>query len=199
MRRAIVGLTACIAVFLAFIVFALSAAPTPPERATAQAARTEARAAAADRKRASMTPAERAAWALAAERARELERDRERARQEARAIEAAARARRAASAAQPECDISGEIPAAVRRAICGIATSAHGDPSGMRLTIMATRPVAAAIAVQGADTRNALATLANSWRVGIGRNLGYVEVFYGQAHLATVRAASNSPARVTFH
>ena len=58
---------------------------------------------------------------------------------------------------------------------------------------------AAALAVKDVDARAALMTLADSWRVGIGRSLGYVDVFYGQAHLATVRATDSGPARITFH
>ncbi len=72
------------------------------------------------------------------------------------------------------CEITGDVPRNIRESICGIATSVHGDPSGFRLTIIATRPVATTIALQTVDARNALATIANSWRTGIGRNLGYL-------------------------
>ena len=89
--------------------------------------------------------------------------------------------------------------ARIQAAACKIGTSLRGDVSGMHLTVMATRPVAAAIAVKDVDARAALVDLADSRRLGIGRNLGYVDVFHGQAHLATVRATDCGPARITFH
>lgn len=140
--------------------------------------------------------------ARVAEQERQQEEARNRGRLRVAALEAEADAREG-TARRPQpaagCEVTGEVSPTIRRAICGIATSAHGDPSGFRLTVIATPAVAAAVGVATPDARNALATLAESWRASIGRNLGYVEVFYGQAHLATVRATSTGPARITFH
>ena len=97
------------------------------------------------------------------------------------------------------CESGGQVPPSIQVAACKIGTALHGDPSGMRLTVSVARPVAAAIAVKDVEARAALVALADSWRLGIGRNLGYVDVFYGQAHLATVRATDSGPARITFH
>ena len=97
------------------------------------------------------------------------------------------------------CASAGQVPPSIQVAACKISTALHGDPGGMRLTVRLMPDVAASVAAKTVDARDGLATLADGWRTAIGRNLGYVDVFYGQAHLATVQATSNGPARITFH
>ena len=91
------------------------------------------------------------------------------------------------------------MPAPLREAVCGIATSVHGERDSGILIIMATPSVALAIATQSVQAKNALLTLQDAWRVRLGRNSATLELHFDKVHIATVRNRWTGEAYVEFH
>lgn len=104
-----------------------------------------------------------------------------------------------APVATADCEITGYVPASLQEAVCGIATSVHGERDSGILIIMATQSVALTLATQSLQAKNALLTLHEAWRTRLGRNSARLEVHYDRVHIATVRNRWTGEAYVEFH
>lgn len=105
-----------------------------------------------------------------------------------------------AAPAAAQCEITGEVPQAIRSVICNIATSVHGGDAPVNaLTLIVSRPVAAQIRAETVDAEDMLLTLLAAWQNTRQVDVARVEVFYGRAHLATARTHVFRQPSVTFH
>ena len=105
-----------------------------------------------------------------------------------------------ASPAFAQCDVSGQIPGALRGPLCEISTSISGSgPPVNQLTLMVKREVATAVRAKTPDAEDLLLTILNSWMNLRSAKVARVEVYYGRAHLATAKTNVFRAPSVNYH
>ena len=102
------------------------------------------------------------------------------------------------SSEEYDCEITGDVATPIKEHICVIATSVHGDPKNLTLTLMVTRDVAQEIRAETLDAEEMLLNLLGAWKYQHDLVVGIVDVYYGKVHLATAKTTARRGDHVLF-